>query len=225
MPGIYYTRRDKGSILTAEEAMMLDDLMIAHLLPDGVSQDAVRAGWRDYPFAVTTPEGSLYAPVWKSWEDDFRKPAFEHGRRTDFEGAIHLDHDYVPGSMVYPHIHWTLNTDNAGVVRWIITWKFARRADSPTGITRYTAAQQLVMETVVPANSAGKHLVSEPATGFGMLHADFDVDSVILIRGTRDGEHTNDTFEADAFVTFGDAHARVDKIGTIGRTPPFLVDN
>ena len=212
---ILLTRAAKGSELTWAEG-------------DANTTETERrtgAGWRDYPFIIAPPEGSLYAPTYAVWEDDFRLLVFAPARRTDGEGTIHLDHDYISGTMVYPHHHWTLNTNNAGVSRWLFTWKFARRADSPTGIIRFSAAQIIVVETAVPANSAGLHMVSEPATGSGMYHPDFDVDTVIMLRVTRDGEHVNDTFEADAFSICGDAHARVDKIGTTGRTPPFLVDN
>jgi hypothetical protein len=177
-------------------------------------------GWRDYPFAIVTPDGSLYPPVWQLFEDDVLLPAFNHGFRTDGVGTVHLDHDYVL-SEVFPHIHWTLNSNASGVVRWLIKWKFARRADAPARTRRFTAAQTIVLETNVAANSAGLHMVSEPPDGSGIYHPDLDVDSIIILQITRDGEHANDTFPGSAFVLCGDAHAEVDKIGTPLRTPPF----
>jgi hypothetical protein len=211
------------------DLLFLEDVAGGPLTPAQVNQNMreverrTGAGWRDYPFIISPVEGSLYSPTWEDFEDGYRLPAFGDGGRTDGQGFIHLDHDFIL-SMVYPHIHWTTTSNAAGVVRWLIKWKFARRADSPTGIIRFTSPETIVVEHSVAENSAGFHLVSEPATGSGIYHPDLDVDAVIMLLITRDAGHVNDTFPASALIEFGDAHARIDKIGTKGRTPPFLTD-
>lgn len=205
------TSAAKGGPLTPEEA----DANLVEI------NRRTGSGWRDYPCDIVVQPGALNAPVWMEFEEGFYRYAFSPDVRTESSADIHLDHDYKPATMVYPHIHWTLNSNAAGVVRFGITWKYARRADSPTGIIRFTAAQTIYVETTVPANSAGKHMVSEPAEGGGIYHADLDVDGIIMLVIFRDGGHVNDTFIGDVFITKADAHAEKDKAGTPLRTPPF----
>lgn len=178
-------------------------------------------GWRDYPCDIVIPTGALDAPSWVEFEDGFSLPAFPHGSTTSCLAFIHLDHDYKAGTMVYPHIHWTQNVNVSGVVRFGVTWKYARRDDAASGVRVFTAAQTVYIEHSVVSNEYGSHQVSESPEGFGIYHADFDVDGIIMCKFFRDGTHINDTFTGQALLIKADAHAQVDQNCTPLRTPPF----
>lgn len=207
------TRTGKGSALTFGEL-------------DGNFTEIERRtgqGWFDIPMEITVPVGATDIPVWTEFEDGFGLYAFEPSFLNAVRADIHLNHDYKPASMIYPHTHWTTNQDAAGVVRFGFTWKYARRADSPTGVIRFTAPQTIYIEAAVSLGQVGYHFVSEPTDGNGIYHADFEVDGIIMCRFFRDGAHPNDTFPGNVFLIKADAHCQAEALATPLRFPPFRI--
>jgi hypothetical protein len=178
-------------------------------------------GWFDTPMEITVPVGAVDIPTWKEFEDGFGLYAFEPGFLNAVRADIHLNHDYKPATMIYPHTHWTTNQNFAGTVRFGFTWKYARRADSPSGVVRFTAAQTIYVEASVALGQTGYHFVSEPTDGDGIYHPDFEVDGMVMCRFFRDGGHPNDTFAGDVFLIKADAHCETDTLATPLRFPPF----
>lgn len=205
------TRAGKGSALSFAE-------MDANL---NQFNTKTRDGWFDVPMEVTVPVGATDIPVWTEFEDGFGLYAFEPNFLNAVRADIHLNHDYKPASMIYPHTHWTTNTDAAGVVRFGFTWKYARRDDSPSGVIRFTAPQTIYVEHTVSLGEVGNHQVSEPTDGNGIYHADFEVDGIIMCKFFRDGAHVNDTFPGNVFLIKADAHCETDVMATPLRFPPF----
>lgn len=205
------TRQGKGSALTPAE----------HDQNMGEMERRTGAGWFDVPMEVTVPVGATDTPTWTEFEDGFGLYAFEPNFLNACRADIHLNHDYRSATMIYPHFHWTTNVDASGVVRFGLTWKYARRADSPSGVVRFTAPQTIYVEYSVSAGQVGYHFVSEPADGNGILHPDFEVDGMVLCRFFRDGAHPNDTFPGNVFLIKADAHCETDTIATPLRFPPF----
>ena len=205
------TRTGKGAPLTYAE-------MDANLEQfDTKTKD----GWFDVPMEISVQAGAADAPTWTEFEDGFGLYAFSPDSLTSARADIHLNHDYKPATMIYPHIHWTTNLNAAGTVRFGVTWKYARRDDSPSGIIRFTSPQTIYIEHTVALGEVGNHQVSEPTAGNGIYHADFEVDGMILCKFFRDGEHANDTFPGQVFFIKADAHCETATMATPLRVPPF----
>lgn len=133
---------------------------------------------------------------------------------------VHIPHSYRPGTMMYPHIHFSVQTNNAGTVRWGVEWTFARRHDS-TGLTAFPATQTIYIDFAVPANSANKHFVAEAAEGAGIPGTDIEVDGMVMMRVFRDPAHVNDTFVGSVWAITADMHHECDRASTPSRAPNF----
>jgi hypothetical protein len=227
MPGIYYTRRDKGAILTVEEAMMLDDLMIAHLLPDGANPRIGLPGWDDIVQEVIVQINAPNAPTIQTWRGNFSGYAFAPDAMNECFINFHVRHNYddaggaTPG-MVYPHVHFTVNTASAGTIRWGIEWQYARRADA-AGAGPYTdSVTQYIEYTIGAGGKQFWHIVAESPDGAGIpVGSVLQVDSMIKCRVFRDAMHSHDTFPDLAFLDTVDAHVPVHNYCTDNRQFPF----
>lgn len=64
-------------------------------------------GWRDLVGNVIPRSTGLNAPVLKTFINNIRLVAYSAGDIGDI--AFHVPHDYVPGTDMYLHVHWSHN--------------------------------------------------------------------------------------------------------------------
>lgn len=179
------------------------------------------AGWNDLVSDVTIHTGTN-APNWSNYRDGLYGFAFSPDVMNECFVNFHLRHDYVDGTMVYPHVHWTHNTTNTGTVRWGVEWTFARRGDTGSGTIDFGPTQTLYIEhNIDSAAEQYRHHVNESTEGNGIYMADFMVDGIIMCRYFRDGGHVNDTFPDPIFLLTVDIHYQTNVMATPSRTPPF----
>lgn len=133
---------------------------------------------------------------------------------------FHIPHAYKPGSMIYPHVHFSVQSNNAGTVRWGFEYTFARSAAS-TGQTAFPTTSTIYIDYVVPANSAYKHFIAEAGEGAGIPGTHIEVDGMILSRVFREPAHANDTFVGSVWAITADLHTEVDRASTPNRAPNF----
>ena len=133
---------------------------------------------------------------------------------------FHIRHDYIDGTMVYPHVHWSNNIDAAGVVRWGFEYTMARRNDS-TGVVTFGATQTLYIERQVDLGDVFQHHVNESADGLGIAGTILEPDALILCRVFRDATSPNDTFPQPIHLFNADVHYECHTLATPLRTPPF----
>ena len=178
-------------------------------------------GWNDLVQDVTVRGASANAPAFNPYRDGLYAYAFDASTVNECFANFHFGHDYVPGSMVYPHVHWSPNTTATGVVRWGVEYTWARRHDS-TGQTAFPATQTLYIETTLTGDHQYQHMVNESADGAGIPGSTMEVDSIILCRFFRDAAHTNDTFPDPVFLLSVDIHYQSLVKTTPSRFPPFV---
>jgi hypothetical protein len=134
---------------------------------------------------------------------------------------FHIPHTWKPGTMMYPHVHFTILSSAAGTVRWGFEYIFARTQRSDA-FTQYPATTTtLYIEQVISSNSERTHFVVESPEGQGIPGTNLEVDGMILARIFRDGGHANDTFNDDVFGITVDLHTEIDRYSTLFRFPPF----
>jgi hypothetical protein len=133
---------------------------------------------------------------------------------------FHIPHTWKPGTMLYPHIHFTTSSNEAGVVRWGFEYTWARRHDS-SGFKTFPATQTISVDFTIPANSADTHFVCEAPNLGGIDGTNIEVDAMVLMRIYREGAHENDTFPDSVFGITADLHIEVDRQATPNRAPNF----
>jgi hypothetical protein len=133
---------------------------------------------------------------------------------------FHIPHGWKPGTMIYPHIHFTTSSNETGVVRWGFEYTWARRHES-SSYTTFPATQTLTVDFTIPANSADKHFVCEVPDLAGIDGTNIEVDSMIMMRIYREAAHINDTFPDSVFGITTDVHIEVDRQATPNRAPNF----
>jgi hypothetical protein len=138
------------------------------------------------------------------------------------EVMFHLGHDYVPGSDVYMHVHWGLNT--AGTTSGGVTWEFEttyakghnQEAFLASKITTVTQAastvqyQHMIAETPISSAGGSATLID---------NALFEPDGIFMIRVRLTGNTVNGGPEPFAFLA--DMHYQSTGIGTKNKSPSF----
>lgn len=183
-------------------------------------------GWNDLVQDVTiNPLGS--APGLDTIRNGIIGYSFPAGTVAECYANFHMPHDYIAGTMVYPHVHWTANTASTGTVRWGVEYTLARRSDyagggGNTGTIAFGATQTIYIEHSVTSGEQYVHQVNEAADGAGIDGTQLQEDALILCRFFRDATHVNDTFPDPVFLLTVDIHYECNSLATPLRFPPFV---
>lgn len=114
--------------------------------------------------------------------------------------VFHVPHDYVPGTQIYFHAHWSnaAATPNTGNVVWGFEYSFAKGFDQEAFPASATA-------TVTQASPATRyrHMVAETT---GVTITGLEVDGLILVRAYRDAAAGGDTCTDAVFLHTVDIH-------------------
>jgi len=176
----------------------------------------VRRGWNDYSIAgASLPTTGPASPALSELRDGIYAMGFVDGAvRKETYCAVHIFHDYKPGTLIYPHIHWSHKAAvPAGSVVWGLTWSMAKghnvEAFPAAGtITLQQAAGAQYMHHIVEASTIQAIPASEP-------------DSLIIMTVFRDPTVGGDTFADTAYLLFIDFHVMTDGFLTHEKARPF----
>jgi hypothetical protein len=207
-----YRRLVKGSALSYEEV-------------DANFEELDRRsgrGWRDNEKEVNIRAGTS-SPGSLTIRDGLIAYSFPADTIAECFVNFHINHDYIAGTMIYPHVHWVTPTTSTGTVRWGVEYTLARRADD-TGLTHFGPTQTLYIENTITdgADAQYKHMVNESADGGGIDGTDLKVDCLVMCRFFRDAAHVNDTYPDPVGLLTVDIHYECDIFATPLRGPPFL---
>lgn len=172
------------------------------------------SGWRDniQPFTNGRAAGGAL-PTWGTFLGGISVWKFPSNSIKELWLNFHIDHDYKPNSLIFPHIHWAPTTTGAGTVRWGIEYTAAKGHGQQT----FPVTQTIYLEQAA-SGIANRHQITETSVGidFGI-----EVDAVIMVRVFRDATHVNDTYAGDAVGLFCDLHYESDRLNTPQKSPNF----
>lgn len=116
--------------------------------------------------------------------------------------SVQLPHRRKDGSTLYPHVHWTTSNNNAGVVRWKITYSWANIGAAFPVETPDTAQDANPGQDV--------HIYSEftPIVGTGKTAS-----SMLICSLSRNSSNAADTYASAAYLLEIDFHYEIDKMG------------
>jgi hypothetical protein len=174
-------------------------------------------GWRDNIVQLDVQYANPDAPTLNVFRDGIHAYNFFSGQMSEAFASFHVDHDYAMGTALYPHLHWAIQSDATGTIRWGVEYTVAKgHGQMAFGPTTTVYIEQAADGTPY------KHMIAEVSLADAIPGLNIEPDTLILCRFFRDGEHVNDTLDADAFVFCVDLHYQADRATTPYKSPNFL---
>lgn len=173
-------------------------------------------GWRDitsdihvYSTGVNDPVLALYGAT------VLRQFSFSATIEQEVFTAFHMPHDYVPGTDIYFHAHWSnaAATPNTGNVVWGFDYSFAKGFNQAA----FPALTSVTVTQACPATRY-QHNIAETAA---VTIAGLEVDGLILVRGYRKAADAADTCTDAVFLHTMDIHYQSTNMATKGKAPSF----
>ena len=190
--------------------------------------------WRDVTGRLQTRGVGVSDPDWTLYRSPVYQYKFSDGHEHEAWLEFHIPHDYVPGTDLYIHVHWSqivVDTGGAagvpGVVEWAFDVSYADGHGTAGGVADPFAAPKIVSVTQQGSTTQYGHMVAEVAfTNAGGDATHFDratilPDGVVLVRVHRDSTHVNDTLNQEPFLHYVDLHYQSSNIGTKAKVPNF----
>jgi hypothetical protein len=180
--------------------------------------DLLSTGWKDNIVQLSSMNSGdiLQAPLLADTGDGMWSYLFRDDGYNYVFADIHINHDYKPGTKVYPHLHWTPLSTSTGTVRWSMEYKFARGHGQGDSF--------LIPPTVLVIEQNGKgltgeHMVAECSDSDAFIVP--EPDTIVRIKVARDGSHANDTFYGSVAGLMLDLHYQSDRETTVNKAPDF----
>jgi hypothetical protein len=189
------------------------------------NSDAPAFGWRDITATVQPKAIGTGSPVRAAYAGaNLAQYAFVANDVCEFE--VHLPHDYVPGSDLYFHVHWShTGTTITGNATFEAYYTFAKGHDQATFPAEKTLT--LTRSTVdVATTPRYMHLIDEvPMTAHAAsatltAHDDIEVDGLILVTLKLTAIPTMGG-SGKLFVHTADIHYQSTNVATKNRAPGF----
>ncbi len=146
----------------------------------------------------------------------------------------HMPHDYVPGTDLFLHIHWSqivVDTGGAaaapGLSEWFFDITYADGHGTPGGAADPFVAP--ITQTITQQGTTTQygHMIAEVAftnDGGDATHfdrADMSVDGLVLVRAYRTPAAGLDTLNQNTFLHFVDIHYQSTNMATKQKSPDF----
>jgi hypothetical protein len=169
-------------------------------------------GWKDLRASLVGQEKGAGAPTLTVFGPTGTIKQLAFGIGDSVFVAVHWDHDIKPGSICYPHVHWSTSGTSTNTVKWELTHITAAGHNT----ANFPADTVLTLEEAA-AGTAWRHMVTEDPVGFVVPEIDA-ITMVELERITNGGTENADT----VFGLFLDFHYQSGPYyGTPYRSPNF----
>ncbi len=214
-----------------------DNLTLPKTAGKGIRIDKVAPtfGWRDIIGEIVVKPTGINDPDWVAYRGSiyayrFTNDAHYHEAWINY----HIPHDYVPGTDLYVHVHWSqITVDTGGTAgapgnaKWYFDISYADGHGTAGGAAdpfTATITQSVVQQATTTQYG---HMIAEVQfTSDGGSATTIDrntirVDGVILLRVYRDSGDASDTLNQSPFVHMVDVHYQSTNIGTKQKSPDF----
>ena len=95
-----------------------------------VDSAAPTYGWRDLTGSIKTRTGGLTVPSYIAYQGNIYQFAFDHATAVqEVFNEFHMPHDYVPGTDMFIHTHWSSIVTATGNVNWGFDVSWAKGYD------------------------------------------------------------------------------------------------
>jgi len=198
----------------------IQDLVIPKTSGTGIKidKDAPTFGWRDITADINV-KGGLNTPTWTTFLTNISAYQFDLVNDECWLN-FHIPHDYVPGTDLYIHAHWGLNTaDTTNSITWGFDATLAERNDTSPDAFPATTNKTVTHNCATVNVPQYGHVVSEvQLTTSGALNGNnVAVDGIILCRVYLSADAGN----IDPFLFFVDLHYQSQNMATKNKAPNF----
>ncbi len=204
---------------TEQEFVAGGGLVVPKTVGTGIKVDVSDPtfGWKDLLGEISGQGGST-GPRWNTYQGSLKQYQFNRNV-TESWINFHLPHDFLPGTDMYIHAHWSqivVDTGGPDGVPGDVEWKFdisyASGYSTPGGVGHGFSAP--VTFTVVQQGSTTQfaHMIAEvqfaqSGGGGGMLDSDLiEIDGILMVRVYRERGNPADTLTEDPFLHYSDCH-------------------
>lgn len=210
---------------------LYNDLIIPKTSGKGikVDPDSPSFGWRDIVGYPTLRGNASIDPVWTTYLGTMSQYIMgTTGKYLTF--CFHIPHDYVPGTDLYIHVHWS--HISSGVTGGAITWEFETMyAKGHQQAAFATPAAKLTVAQNAQTGAGGQyyHMVAEaqltaPSPGTGQFNTNVvEVDGLVVARIRVSNNTVSDGSPVWPFFHTADLHYQSNNTATKQKAPNFYV--
>lgn len=177
-------------------------------------------GWRDIIGQLYVRGAGAQDPTWTTYNGVIYQYRFG-ALNDEVTMGFHLPHDYVPGTDIHAHVHWSLNV---GLIAETVGWQFTSVYAKGFDQEAFTATPLVTSVTQASSTTQYQHMIAETvissAAGSATLFANtlFEVDGFFIIRVKLLSLTGGSTYP---FVHSIDLHYQSSNIATKNKAPSF----
>jgi hypothetical protein len=173
-------------------------------------------GWRDITSDIIVKGSGSNDPTWSIYTGtNFSAYQFSPNTMNQAWVAFHIPHDYVPGTAIHIHAHWSnaAATPNTGDEVWAFEYSYAKGHQQEA----FPASNTV---TATQASNATRyfHQIAETAE---LSIAGLEPDGMLLVRVYRDAAAAGDTCTDPVFLHHCDVHYQSTNMATKQKEPNF----
>lgn len=201
---------------TDKSATFADQIIVPKTTNYGIKVDTASPtfGYRDIIGDLTVRTAGANDPNWATYRGVLKAWEFSASVEKEIFLVYHVPHDYVPGTDIYFHMHWSnaAAVPNTGNVVWGFDYSYAKGYNQ----AQFPAASTV---TVTQASHATQyeHQIAETAA---VTIAGMEVDGLILCRVYRKAADAADTCTDAVFGFTADIHYQSTNLGTKAKNGP-----
>lgn len=173
-------------------------------------------GWRDLIGDINVRGSGASDPSFATYTGTALR-AYQFSPTSEKEVFIvyHVPHDYVPGTDIYFHAHWSnaAVAPNTGDVVWGFDYTFAKGFNQEA----FPALTSITVTQACPATRY-QHNIAETVA---VTISGMEVDGLLLVRGYRKAADAADTCTDAVFLHMMDIHYSSTNMATKNKSPSF----
>lgn len=176
-------------------------------------------GWQDLRgnFIGSRLGQGVNAPAWTLFTGGLYGYTFGPTGSDEVWVSFHIPHDYVAGTPIYIHMHWTPSSVDTGTVRWGVEYSIAKGYSQEA----FPASTTIYLEQAASGTDRMHQIIETPLVD-AIPGTEIEVDAIVMMRVFRDGSHVNDTYADAAFGIECDLHYQSSGTTTKNKNYPFF---
>ena len=212
---------------------MIDSLVLPKTAGKGILVDlaAPTYGWRDMLGPATIRGVGPNDPTLTVYRGNLREFAFANNAVNALYFQFHIPHDYVPGSDLYLHVHWSqIAADTGGAggtpgdVKWSVDVSYSKGHSQEVFNNPFTTSIIQTSSGIPYMHMLPEiQLSSSTPTAIQLDSSNIEVDGLLLMRLFRDPADPQDTLNQLPFLHFMDIHYQSTNLATKQKAPDFYV--
>lgn len=224
---------DENTDILSTETIQTNNIVISKILGNGIKVDTTTPtfGWRDLIGDIHVHAISANDPTFSVYRGNVKQFSFSNAIMNEVYINFHMPHDYVPGSHLYIHPHWSqIVVDSGGTagapgnVKWSFEVSYAKGHNQAAFSTPITTSVIQTASTVQYQHMLPEVQLSATTPSASQLDSDdLEIDGLLLIRVFRDPTDLADTLNQVPFLHYVDIHYQSTGIPTKQKAPNFYV--